>query len=114
MNYLIEDLIQLLASEQAEAIHLHDGEAPLIEDERWPQRIEGPRLETGEPEAMYQTIAPPDEMEEIRRNGASECAYQRFGAAVRVMAFLEQGNVQVEIRRLKFDPTLRHKRSMLV
>lgn len=104
MGYSGEDFIRIFTDKEVDAIHLHDEEAPLVELERCLVHVEGPPLQKGEPEEMLETIGTPGMREEARRSKASECLCRRFGATLRVMAFLEQGSVRVEVRRLKFDP----------
>jgi Tfp pilus assembly pilus retraction ATPase PilT len=102
MAYDLSDLMQLVYAERAEAVHLHEKEAPVLEVKRVLHRIEGPPVAAGETEELLRTVAPPEELAELRTNRMS-CFYFHFrGVAVfQVMAFHEDESVRLELRRFK-------------
>ena len=57
----------LVLAERCEAVHLHDGESPVLEVRRQLRRIEGPPLEAGETQTLLRSIAPPVEFQEALR-----------------------------------------------
>ena len=89
MAYSLSDLMQLIVAERGEAIHLHNGEPPVLEIRHALHRVEGPPLEAGETQTLLQGIASPAQFQEASRG----CIVfeHRWGAAAhfRVMAFLE-------------------------
>jgi Tfp pilus assembly pilus retraction ATPase PilT len=101
MSYSLKDLMQLIVSEQGEAIHLHDGEAPVLEIRGGLHRIEGPRLNSGEAQAMFQGVAPKEEIQEATRNRLVSFEF-RFSenASFRMMFFREDGTDRIELRRV--------------
>ena len=100
MAYLLEDLMQMIVAERGDAIHLHDGEKPVLEIRGQLHRLEGPSLEPGEGESMFRGIAPEEETKHAAKNGLSAFAF-RFGkdSFFRIMAFREDESVRLELRR---------------
>jgi Tfp pilus assembly pilus retraction ATPase PilT len=94
--------MQLLVTERGEAVHLHEGEAPVLEIKRVLHRVEGPRLAAGDTERLLQSIASEDDLEEFK-SGGTVSFYHRLqeSAAFQIMAFKEDGHVRLEIRRFK-------------
>src|SRR5438046_3012370 len=68
MPYFLSDLMQLAFAEQAEAVHLHPQESPVLELKRMLHRIEGPPLAAGETDELLRTVAPPEELLELGAN----------------------------------------------
>ncbi len=102
MPYDLSDLMQLVFAERAEAVHLHEQESPVLELKRVLHRIEGPRLVAGETEELLRTVAPPEELSELRANGITSFYFHFRGVAVfQVMAFREDGHVRLEIRSFR-------------
>jgi hypothetical protein len=100
MSYSISDLMGVAVDMGALGVHLHGGEIPVLELRDGLFRIEGPRLEPEAGLVMFRTIAPPEEIEQLMRNGLSRFWHQLnddvwFG----VLAFREQGSVRLELRR---------------
>ena len=102
MGYDLSDLMQLVYAERAEAVHLHPNEAPVLEVKRVLHRIEGPPMAPGETEELLRTVAPPEEVAELRTNRMT-CFYFHFRdvAVFQVMAFREEGSVRLEVRRFR-------------
>jgi Tfp pilus assembly pilus retraction ATPase PilT len=101
MAYSLPDLMQLVLVERGDAVHLHDGEAPVLEIRGQLHRIEGPRLESGDAQTLFRSIAPKGEFQKAARSGLA--AFEvRHGEATffRVMAFREDDRVRVELRRV--------------
>ena len=101
MTYELPDLMQLILSERGEAVHLHDGEAPVLEIRGQLQRIQGPCFELGDTQTLLRGIAPSDEIEEVMRNGITTFEH-RHGEATffRILAFREGGSLRLELRRI--------------
>src|SRR5882724_8888484 len=76
--YSLQDLMQLILAEGGEAIHLHDGEAPVLEIHGQLYRIEGPGFESGDTQTLLRSIAPSDEFQEVMRNGITAFEH-RYG-----------------------------------
>src|SRR5262245_45430066 len=102
MAYDLSDLMQLVYAERAEAVHLHENEAPVLEVKRVLHRIEGPPIVAGETEELLRTVATPEEVVELRTNRMT-CFYFHFRdvAVFQIMAFREDGTVRLELRRFK-------------
>jgi Tfp pilus assembly pilus retraction ATPase PilT len=101
MLYSLKDLMELVVSEQGEAIHLHDGEAPVLEVRGKLHRIEGPCLDSGDAQALFQDIAPKEQVQELMRNGLAFFKF-RFNENTFfwMMAFREDGQVRIELRKM--------------
>lgn len=99
MPHSLQDLMQLAVAEPALAIHLHDGEPPVLELAETIARVEGPNLGAGETLVLLRSIAPREALVELERN-RNVMFENRFNAqgAFRVMAFHEQDSVRVELR----------------
>ena len=93
--------MELLLAERGEAVHLHDGEAPVLEIRGVLQRIEGPRLEAGDTETLLRNIAPKEEFREAMRTGLGAFEHRHAEAtSFRVMAFREDDSLRLEVRRV--------------
>jgi len=93
--------MQIVCSERAEAVHVHENESPVLEVNRLLHRIEGPPVALGETEELLRTVAPPEELVELRRNHLASFSFH-FGdfAVFQIMAFREDERVRLELRRL--------------
>jgi Tfp pilus assembly pilus retraction ATPase PilT len=102
MSYSLKDLIELLSAEKGEAIHLHPAESPVLEIKRVLHRIEGPQLAKGESESLLQSVASEDDFADFKRDKIV-CFYHHFNESIvfQVMAFREDGQVRLEIRRFR-------------
>jgi Tfp pilus assembly pilus retraction ATPase PilT len=98
--YSLADLMQLLLSERGEAVHLHDGEAPVLEIGGELHRIEGPRLAVGDAQTLFRSIAPNEEFNAARRGGLAVFEHRHGETFFRVMAFREDGSLRLELRRV--------------
>ena len=98
----MSDLMQLLVSEHGEALHLHHGEAPVLEVQRVLHRIEGPSLTASEIDELLHAVAQEDNLSELK-SGGMVCFYFHFGdaAVFQVMAFREDGHVRLEVRKFR-------------
>jgi Tfp pilus assembly pilus retraction ATPase PilT len=101
MSYELADLMQLILAEGGEAVHLHDGEAPVLEIHGQLHRVEGPRFESGDTQTLLRSIAPSDEFQEVIRNGITAFEH-RHGETTffRIMAFRENDSLRLELRRV--------------
>ena len=100
MSYSLPDLMQLVVVERGDAVHLHDGESPVLEVRRQLHRIEGPRLEAGDTQTLLRTIAPPAEFQESLRGCIAFEHHHGTAAHFQVMAFREDGSIRLELRRV--------------
>ena len=102
MAYSLSDLMQLVLAERADAVHLHQNEAPVLELKGVLHRIEGPGLTPGQTEQLFSTIAPAEELLELGMNRMA-CFYFHFRdvAVFQVMAFREDGHLRLELRKFK-------------
>jgi Tfp pilus assembly pilus retraction ATPase PilT len=101
MNYILSDLMQIVIAEGASALHLHDGKPPARELRDCLVKIEGPPLEAGDALQMLRSIAPPEDLDEVRRKVDTLFFYRHSEAVVfGVMAFHETGSLRLELRRL--------------
>jgi Tfp pilus assembly pilus retraction ATPase PilT len=101
MAYSLQDLMQLVVVERGEAVHLDDGEAPVLEIRGQLHRIEGPRLESGDAQTLFRSIAPKDEFQAASRSGLAAFEVRHGETAFfRVMAFRAGDRIRVELRRV--------------
>lgn len=101
MTYCLSDLMQIVLAERAEAIHLHDGEQPVLERPDLLVAIEGPRLEPADTMIMLRGIAPSGDLEEMAMNGHTLFRHlSKEGVFFRVLAFQEGGSVRLELRSM--------------
>jgi len=89
--------MQLILSEEGDALHLHDGEPPVVEIGGQLHRVEGPPLEPGEARDMFQGIAPPEESRAIV-NGLASFDFRYKNGVFRLMALREEGSIRLELR----------------
>jgi Tfp pilus assembly pilus retraction ATPase PilT len=102
MSYDLTDLMGLVLAKRAEAMHLHENEAPVFELKHLLDRHEGPPLAAGETEVLLRSVAPAEELSELDRNRATSFYFPfRDVAVFQVMAFREDGHVRLELRRFK-------------
>lgn len=104
MSYSILDLMQSITTEKGDAVHLHDGEPPVLEIRGELRRLEGPRLEPDEALDLFRSIAPRDASVEIKRGGLASFEFLHKNAVFRVMAFREAGKTRVEFRIITQEP----------
>lgn len=92
--------MQLVVVERGDAVHLHDGESPVLEIGRRLHRVEGPPLEAGDTQTLLRGIAPCDEFNEAL-GGRTVFEHRHADAAhFQVMAFREKGSIRLELRRV--------------
>lgn len=102
MPYDLSDLMQLVCAERADAVHVHEREAPVLEVKRMLHRLEGPPVAPGEAEQLLRTVAPAEELSELRTNRISSFYFHfRDIAVFHVMAFHEDDSVRLELRRFR-------------
>src|SRR6185503_9560166 len=90
MTYSLHDLMELMTSERGEAVHLHDGEAPVLELQHQLHRIEGPPLAAGDTLTLFRGIAPREEFREFERTGLAIFTHKHTDAAsFQIMVFRE-------------------------
>ena len=104
MEYLLDDLLHLIVSERAQALHLVAGRPPVLELREVPHRIEGPNLAVEDAETYLEQIAPDGALSEFSRTGlvSFDYAFARFGVSFFVMAFRENDRVRLEVRRSNY------------
>ena len=102
ISYTLLDLLTVLVKQRGDAVHLHEGESPVLEVKRVLRRVEGPRLEPGDTYALLAIFASEDDLLQFQNNGFV-CFYHRFQESFvfQFMAFRENGHIRLEIRKLK-------------
>ena len=102
MAYTLSYLLTILVKQRGEAVHLHEGESPVLEVKRFLRRVEGARLEPGDTYALLAIFALEDDLLQFQNNGLV-CFYHRFRESIvfQFMAFRENGHIRLEIRKLK-------------
>jgi len=94
--------MQLVSSENGEAIHLHPAEPPVLEIKKELHRIEGPPLASNEMELLLQSIWTKDEFVDFRRFGLVCFDYRLNESTLfQMMVFRENGDIRLEIRRIQ-------------
>ena len=95
------DLMQLIVSERAEALHVYPGAAPVLEVKRVLHRLKGAKLTPAGVDELLHTVTDADNFSEFEREGMVSFDYHFGDAAVfQVIAFREDGHARLEIRRL--------------
>jgi Tfp pilus assembly ATPase PilU len=104
MNYSMPDLMQLMVSERADALHFYPGAAPVLEVKRLLHRLQGAKLTPAEVIELLQAVTHADEFSEFESKAMVSFCYQ-FGEArtFHVMAFREAEQTRLEIRRLDLE-----------
>jgi len=101
IGYTIADLLKQVTSRRGEAVHLHEGESPVLEIKRTLHKIEGPALKPGDTYALLAIHASEEDLLAFQNSGLV-CFYSRAKEAVfQFMAFRESGHVRLEIRKFK-------------
>jgi len=100
MSYSLSDLMELVLAEHGDAVHLHDGNRPVLEIRRQLYTIEGPPLDAGDTQTLLRSIAPPSEFQEALRGCTAFKHRHGDGALFHVMAFREDGSIRLELRRV--------------
>ena len=98
----LSDLLHSVAQRRADAIHLHEGEAPVLEARRQLLRMDGPCLKSGDTYAWLAMHASEDDLSRFRDSGMV-CFYHRTEESFvwQFMAFKESDHVRLEIRRFQ-------------
>lgn len=116
MAYELQELLELIFQSPGIALHLHDGEIPIIETrsqitlnrlseplELKPctilYRVEGPALAKGGTEAILVQLLSKDAVAEVTHAGYAAFEITRDGTDLDVLAFREAGSLRLEIRR---------------
>lgn len=102
MRYSMPDMMRLILNEQAEALHLYPGQAPVLEVRRALHPLEGPKLNSDDVDQLFRTITHGDNLSEFAFAGMVSFDFHFVDAAVfHVMAFRGDGQVRLEIRRFR-------------
>lgn len=101
MSYTLSDLMQIVIVEGFVALHLHVGKPPVLERRDYLVTIEGPPLAEADAFTMLSSIAPREDLEDVRRQIDTLFFFRSSEAVVfRVMAFNESAHLRLELRRL--------------
>lgn len=92
----MDDLLQLVQSERAEALRLVVGHAPVIVVKGKGHRLEGPPLTAENAEVFLQSIADSRQRRHLRENGWAQFFYKFQGSARFLIA------AEIERERLRF------------
>jgi Tfp pilus assembly pilus retraction ATPase PilT len=100
MPYSMPDLMQLIASEQAEALHLYRGQPPVLEVRRTLHKLEGPKLKPEDVDQLFHEIVQANNLSELASEGMVSFFFHFADTTeFHVMAFREDGPLRLEIRR---------------
>jgi Tfp pilus assembly ATPase PilU len=95
------DLMQLMVSERAEALHVYPGAAPILEVKRALHRLQGARLTPAGVNELLHSLTNADDLSEFEREGMVSFDYRFGGASIfHVIAFSADGHARLEIRSL--------------
>ena len=88
MNYLLNDLLELVISEKASDLHLHVDQAPVLRISGSMLPVEGPLLTPEDTAAMVKEITPPHHLKRLEEQGGCDFGFS-FGnkARFRVSCF---------------------------
>jgi len=101
IGYTLAGLLKQLTSRRGEAVHLHEGESPVLEIKRTLQKIEGAALRPGDTYALLAIHASEEDLLAFQTNGLACFYYRAQDSVFQFMAFRESGQVRLEIRKFK-------------
>lgn len=95
----MSELMQLIVSERAEALHVYPGAAPVLEVNRALHRLQGAKLTLEGVDELLRDVTDADNLSELEREGIVSF-YFHFGeeAVLQILAFREGGHTRLEIR----------------
>src|ERR1043165_198222 len=101
MSYSMSDLLQLVVSEGASALHIRVGTPPTIRVHGILHRVEGPPLKPEDTEELMRSITSEDHIQQVRERGGADFGFA-FGelARFRVSVFKEKGNFGMVLRQI--------------
>lgn len=82
MNYLLNDLLELVISEKASDLHLHVDQAPVLRISGSMLPVEGPLLTPEDTAAMVKEITPPHHLKRLEEQGGCDFGFS-FGSKAR-------------------------------
>lgn len=82
MNYLLNDLLELVISEKASDLHLHVDQAPVLRISGAMLPVEGPHLTPEDTAAMVKEITPPHHLKRLEEQGGCDFGFS-FGSKAR-------------------------------
>src|SRR5258708_19271104 len=93
MSYSMSDLLQLVVSEGASALHIRVGIPPVIRVHGILHRVEGPTLRPEDSEELMRSITSEEHIQHVRERGGADFGFA-FGDMARfpVSVFKEKGN----------------------
>lgn len=98
--YSIDDLLNLVTSEQADGVTLQVGKAPIVAVGGERRAVEGPAITAENGEQLLRSIANSRQMRALMKNGATEFVYTFRGSSrFLVYAKLQEENVYLELQR---------------
>jgi hypothetical protein len=116
MHYQPHELLELIIQSPGIALHLHDGESPIVETRSQSSlnrineppdmkpctllfKVEGPAFAKGDTEAILVYLLSKDAVAEVAHASFAAFEIKRDGTDLDVMAFREAGLLRLEIRR---------------
>src|SRR4029079_7099852 len=101
MSYQMSDLLQLMVSEGAAALHIRVGTPPKIRLHGILHRVEGPPLKPEDTEELMRSITSEEHIQHVRERGGADfgCACGEL-ARFRVSVFKEKGNFGMVLRQI--------------
>jgi len=98
--YSIDDLLDLVSTEQAEGLRLHVGAPPVIVLHSEQHTIEGPAITAENVDQLLRSVTDTRQMREFRERGAAEFVYVFRGSSrFLVRAKMEAQNVGFDLQR---------------
>ena len=97
--YSLDDLLQLVTSDQADELRLHVGAPPVVVLDGQHQTVEGPALTAEDTEALWLSVATTRQRRELWEQGAVQFIYHfRASTDFVVSAKLENRNIGIDLR----------------
>jgi Tfp pilus assembly pilus retraction ATPase PilT len=101
-NYDMGDLLELLVSDDAEALSLHVGKPRVIHWRGEPHPVLGrPDITADDGERLLEIVAAPAQTQELRERGSTDFSYDFRGTArFRVTAAMHAEGLRLELERV--------------
>jgi Tfp pilus assembly ATPase PilU len=101
--YSIDDLLSLVATEQAEELRLHAGNPPVLVVQSEHHAVEGPALTGENTEQLLRSVANSRQIRQFREHRMGDFLYTfQESLRFRVHATLEDENVGLDLQRQDF------------
>lgn len=99
--YCLDDLLQLVESEEAEELRLEPGKSPEMSVDGRIRMLDLPPITGDEVAGLFRVFAPPEHLEELSRCGDVHFNFSFQGSArFKVSASLKGQDMSLKLRRL--------------